>query len=738
MDFHVDFTKEFEQLCDKIQAYMPGFDKEKLKKAFDLAVNAHEGQKRKTGEPYIIHPIAVANIIAENGLDLESIMAGLLHDVVEDTYVTYDQLAAGFGRDVADLVDGVTKLGQIPYSSREEQQVENLRKMILAMAKDVRVILIKLSDRLHNMRTLDAMPPAKQRIKALETLEVYSPLAHRLGMSKIKTELEDIAIRYLDPVGYQEVMDEVNRKREHNLGFVDKVQAEIGRRLDAAGIKHTLMGRTKHAYSIYRKVFAQGKSFDELYDLFAVRVIVDSVIDCYNVLGVVHDMYTPIPGRFKDYISTPKPNMYQSLHTTVIGKEGLLFEIQIRTWEMHRIAEYGIAAHWKYKAGVSGSSSNDQKLAWIRQLLEVQRDTLDPEDFMRTLKIDMFSDEVFVFTPNGDVINLPLGATVIDFAYAIHSAVGNHMHSCKVNGRITPIDYHLKNGDIVEIITTNSSTPSLGWLKVVKTSGAKNKIRQWFKKEKREENVARGKEELEKELRKNGYKLEQFLKPEIQQMMFKKFHVSVTDDLYAGIGFGGISVHNVLIKLETELKKMAKEATVVTDPKILEERINSAQNERARKKPKSSNGVVVEGVDNVLVKFARCCNPLPGDEIIGYITKGFGVSVHKKDCPNVISSIVNEEESGRWLPVHWENTQGNKFESGLQILCRNRQGLLADIIMVFANMKLDLHNVNTRENKEGFATINLTVEISSVEELSNIMKKISKIPDVLDVNRSIQ
>ncbi|MGI6030983.1 MAG: RelA/SpoT family protein [Eubacteriales bacterium] len=733
----IDLDREFSILEEKIAAYMPGFDRELLRKALDVAYEAHDGQMRKSGEPYIIHPIAVANIIAEIGLDLESVMAGLLHDVIEDTSVGYDQVKAMFGKDVADLVDGVTKLGQIPYSSREEQQVENLRKMILAMAKDVRVILIKLADRLHNMRTIAAMPEAKQRLKALETMEVYSPLAHRLGMSKIKTELEDISIRYLDPVGCEEIIRTVAEKQEHNTGFVDHVKKQIHDRLEKLGIKHHIEGRTKHVYSIYRKIYGQGKSFDELYDLFAVRVIVDSVIDCYNVLGVVHDMYTPIPGRFKDYISTPKPNMYQSLHTTVIGVEGLLFEVQIRTWEMHKTAEYGIAAHWKYKAGVQGSSSSDQKLAWIRQLLEVQKDTLDPEDFMRTLKIDMFSDEVFVFTPQGDVINLPLGANAIDFAYAIHTQVGNHMNGCKVNGRIMPIDYVLQNGDIIEVITSANGSPNLDWVKMVKTSGAKNKIRQWFKREKRDENIVRGKEEVEKELRKNGYKMEQLLHPQILPSVLKKFHINDVEDLYASVGYGGISVHNVLIKVQTEVNRLARES-LPQDTQSIAEKINASAQTRPQPKKHGNSGVVVEGVDNVLIKFAKCCNPLPGDEIIGFITKGFGVSIHKKDCPNAIASIVNEQDSGRWIPVHWENVEGGKFESGIQLVARDRIGLLADVVNIFANMHMNLHNVNTREGKDGFATLNITVELENVSQLQVVMKKLSKVSGVIDVRRGVQ
>lgn len=733
----MEFAQDYDQLCEKIKSYMPGADLEKFKRAFELAIQAHDGQKRKTGEPYVIHPIAVAKIITEIGLDLDSVIAGLLHDCIEDTNVTYDEIKSQFGKDTADLVEGVTKLGQIPYSSREEQQVENLRKMILAMAKDVRVILIKLADRLHNMRTLDAMPPAKQRIKALETMEVYSPLAHRLGMSKIKIELEDISIKYLDPIGYQEVVNTLEEKRAANSGFVDSIKAAINERLGEMGIKHHIEGRTKHIYSIYRKVYGQGKSFDEIYDIFAVRVIVDTVIDCYNVLGVIHDMYTPIPGRFKDYISTPKPNMYQSLHTTVIGKEGLLFEVQIRTWEMHKVAENGIAAHWKYKAGVKGDESTDQKLAWIRQLLEVQKDTLDPEDFMRSIKIDLFSDEVFVFTPNGDVINLPLGSTAIDFAYAIHSAVGNRMYGCKVNGRMMPIDYVLKNGDIVEIITSGSTNgPSLDWLKIVKTAGAKNKIRQWFKKEKREENVARGREELEKELRRNGIKMEQFQKDEVRQSVFKKFHVNSEEELFAGIGYGGIPLHNVVAKISAELLRIAKSMEVIT-PKDVTDKINE-QIDRNRKQKKSSNGIVVEGVDNVLVKFAKCCNPLPGDEVIGFITKGYGVSVHKKDCPNAINSLLREEDKGRWLPVHWENTASSKFESTMQITARDRNALLADVVNMLSNMHMVLHSLNTRENKDGFITIFVTIEIENVDQLNVVMRKIARIDGIIDVTRSVQ
>jgi len=722
-------------LIEKLKRYMPNLDTEPIDRAFALADKAHADQMRKGGDPYITHPVAVAHLLADMEMDRESIMAGLLHDVVEDSAITCAEIKEQFGQDVMELVDGVTKLGRIPYSSKEEQQIENLRKMFLAMAKDVRVIIIKLCDRLHNMRTIGSMTPQKQREKALETIEVYSPLAHRLGISKIKSELEDISIKVLDPIGCKEIEDTMLRLVDDNATFLDKVEHDIKQRLEPHGIKCSISGRSKHLYSIYRKVFEQNRSINEIYDLFAVRVIVDSLIDCYNVLGIVHDMYRPIPGRFKDYISTPKPNMYQSLHTTLIDKDrgGIVFEVQIRTWDMHMTAEYGIAAHWKYKSGVT-DSSQDEKLTWIRRLLDTQKDTNDPEDFKRALKIDMFTDEVFVFTPKGDVINLPLGSTVIDFAYNIHSAVGNHMTGGKVNGKIVPINYNLKNGDIVEIITSGSSSgPNLDWLKLAKTSEARNKIRQWFKKEKREENIVRGKDMLEKELKRNGMSMSQVMNDSILPVLFKKFHVNAPDELFAGIGYGGISMHNVILRVDNELKRIAKEAKGDIADEI-KKQIRKADSDGY----KANNGIIIEGVDNVLVKFARCCNPLPGDPVIGFVTKGYGVSVHKRDCVNVIAGLTNPEEASRWIDVKWEKDISSTFVSIVQITARDRLNLLADVVNMISNMHIAMHSLNARESKDGFSVINVTLDISNLEQLNAIIRKLERIEGVIDVVRSMQ
>lgn len=729
----MDLQEKFEHFIETIKSYNSSANVELITKAYELAYRVHDGQKRATGEPYIIHPLAVAQILAESEMDSESIIAALLHDVIEDTDVSYQNIKAQFGASIADLVEGVTKLGRIPYSSREEQQMENLRKMFLAMAKDVRVILIKLADRLHNMRTIDNLPEEKRRKKALETMEVYSPITHRLGMSKMKVELEDISIRCLDPVGCAEIVKTTASLIKENEGVVETIKERIGARMAEQQINCTIEGRIKHIYSIYRKVYGQNRSFDEVYDLFAVRIIVDNVIDCYNVLGAIHDMYRPIPGRFKDYISTPKPNMYQSLHTTVIDKEGLIFEVQIRTWEMHRTAEYGIAAHWKYKAG-GGTNDQDAKLTWIRQLLEIQKDTNDPEDFMRVLKIDMFSDEVFVFTPSGDVINLSLGSTIVDFAYAIHSEVGNHMQGAKVNGRIVTLDYVLQNGDVVEIATSGSSNgPSLDWLKICKTSQARNKIKQWFKKEKREENIERGQLYIEKELRKNGLTMAQFERKEILESVLKKTHVNSLEELYAGLGYGGIPLHMVMNRVTFELKKMA-DSLKDKDPDEIIRQVAA----QAKKTKKDSNGVIIEGVDNVLIKFARCCNPLPGDEIIGFITKGYGVSVHKRDCMNVISGMTKEEETSRWIPVKWSTTSQNTFVSVLQVTATNRNNLLADVVNTVSNMRIPMHSLNAREPENNFVAINVSLEVQNLEQLNSIINKLTKISGVIDVARSTQ
>lgn len=716
-------NKYFKEFLDYIKEKDPKYDLEKIEKALNFANDMHKDQKRDSGEPYITHPVNVAKIIAEFDLDTDTIVATLLHDVVEDCNCTYADIKKMFGETVAELVDGVTKLGRIAYSSREEQQVENLRKMFLAMAKDIRVILIKLSDRLHNMRTLNYRSPEKQRKTALETMEVYAPLAHRLGMQKIKQELEDLSILYLDPIGCKEIEDNLENRKGEKKEFLDNILGNITKRLEDEHINFKLTWRIKHLYSIYRKMYNQNKTIDEIYDLYAVRIIVDSVADCYTVLGNIHDMYKPIPGRFKDYISTPKPNMYQSLHTTVIGRMGIPFEVQIRTWEMHRIAEYGIAAHWKYKDGISGKDSLDNKLEWVMHLLEIQQNTADDEEFMRTLKIDLFADEVFVFTPKGDVINLPYGANVIDFAYAIHSGVGNNMIGAKVNGKIVGFDYQLSNGEIVEIKTTSSPNhgPSRAWLKMVKTNEARNKIRTWFKKEKHDENVERGKEDFDREIRRIGVHLEDDEREELLAPIYQKYQLPNMTELYASIGYGGVMLSKILPKVKELYQKANKDT----------EDIQRFQ----PKKRKSVGGVIVENIDNCLVKFARCCNPLPGDDIVGFITKGYGVSVHKKNCPNVKNLFESAENKGRFIPVSWDINVKNSFQTAITVVSERHLGLVATITTLIANMHVMLHGLNVREIRDGRMQINIIIDVNNRKHLESVMNKISSIPDVVSVER---
>ncbi len=715
----------FEKLIEQVKRYNPKMDLEKLTKAYKLAESAHNGQLRHTGEPYIIHPLSVALILAELELDLDSLIGALLHDVVEDTDYTIGDIAREFGDGVAIIVDGVTKLGKIQYTTKEEQQIETLRKMFLAMAKDVRVILIKLADRLHNMRTLKVMPEDKQREKARETLEVYAALAHRLGMSKIKWELEDLSLRYLDPVAYREITESISQKRQEREKYIEDIIETFRQKLSELGIHAQLMGRAKHFYSIFRKMFAQNKSIDEIYDLFAVRAIVDSVKDCYAVLGMVHELYYPIPGRFKDYIAMPKPNMYQSLHTTVMGPHGIPFEIQIRTQEMHKVAEYGIAAHWKYKEGVSGKTDMDEKLAWIGKILEIQNETVDTDDFMRTLKIDLFADEVFVFTPKGDVINLPAGSTPIDFAFAIHSAIGCRMAGARVNGKIATLDYILQNGDILEIITSSAvHGPSRDWLKICKTSQARTKINQWFKKERREENVLRGKELIERELKHLGFSYNQLFKPEWTEAVLKKYGLHNLDDLFAAVGYGGLTVNKALSRLKEEYRLAHKndKPTISTTQK---------------KRRSSGNGVIVEGIDNCLVRLSRCCNPVPGDSIVGYITRGRGVSVHRADCPNIKAEEKTEVGRSRLLPVHWEERYaGSTYLTELQISAYDRQGLLAEITGVLYDMKILITSLHTKITKDQTAVIHITIEINSKEQLGLIVNKLSRLGGVFEVQRS--
>jgi guanosine-3',5'-bis(diphosphate) 3'-pyrophosphohydrolase len=721
-DYRMD--KLLDELEEKIKQSGMSFDVPKIIEAYGLANSAHEGQMRVSGVPYLTHPVAVAIILIDLGLDTDSIIAALLHDVVEDTDVTIDQIKKQFGTDIALLVDGVTKLGRIPFTSREEQQAENIRKMLLAMAKDVRVILIKLADRLHNLRTIDVMPAQSQLDKSLETMEVYAPIAHRLGIRTIKDELEDLSLRHLDPVAYNEIETLLTHRQDERVKLLESIQTRNSERLQSLELNVHIEGRVKSVYGIYRKIYVQGKAFDEIYDIYAVRVIVDTVNECYNILGIIHDMMRPIPGRFKDYISTPKPNMYQSLHTTVIGKEGVPFEVQIRTWEMHHTAEYGIAAHWKYKLGVSGRDVLDQRLEWVRQLLEIQNEEKDAEDFIRSLKTDLAPDEVYVFTPRGDVICLPARSTPIDFAYAIHSAVGHRMTGAKIDGKIVPIDCQLATGEIVEVLTTSSLThgPSRDWLKIARTSEARNKIRAWFKKERKEENIAQGKAEIEKEFKRNGMLLSEEQFSEFVESISKRQHFNNLEEFYAAIGYGGIILSKIMPRIKDDYIKTVKPQTIQ-----MPENVTSRH---------TSGGIIVEGLDNCLVKISRCCNPLPGDKIIGFITRGFGVSIHKKDCPNVVQNLKSEEYEGRWVTVHWAENAGHSFKAALMVISSDRYGLLADITSVLASMHIQIHAVNARELKNGSAEINLTVDITSIGQLESVIARIGKINGVEHVSRS--
>ena len=697
-----------------------------VKKAYELAAKVHEGQKRLSGEPYIMHPLSVALILARLGMDDASIIAAMLHDTVEDTDLTNDEIKKEFGDTVAELVDGVTKIGRVPLQTKEEQQAENIRKMLIAMSRDIRVIIIKLADRLHNMRTLMYKPEQRRRDIALETIEIYAPIAHRLGIRPIKEELEDLSISYLDPVAYNDIGKALEQQSKSRNEFLADIKARIEERIKTVVSGAQVSGRIKSVHGIYRKMYMQNKNFDEIYDIYAVRIIVDSVIDCYNCLGVIHDMFKPIPGRFKDYISTPKPNMYQSLHTTVLGKEGIPFEVQIRTWEMHHTAEYGIAAHWKYKLGINGTVKFEERLAWIRQLLENQSDSEDVEDLVSTIKSDLVPEEVFVFTPKGDVFNLPMGATVIDFAYAIHSAVGNKMVGAKVDGRIVPLDYQVKTGEIVEVLTSSQpgKGPSRDWLNIVKTSQARAKIRQWYKKERRDENIAEGKAEVEKEFKRNFIRLAEPEYTEFIKKIAERQHCKSIEDFYAAIGYGGISLMHMMPKIKEDYVKMTKAEEPV---------INIAP---VKKRTKSTEGVVVEGIDNCLIKFSRCCNPLPGDNIIGFITRGHGVSIHTRNCPNVPADISKAGEPDRWVVAYWDTNIREDFKCTLQISCLNRIGLLADVSSLLANMHIMINDISTRNTKDGRTSIMLTVSVNGVEHLNSLTAKLSKISGVLSVERT--
>ncbi len=717
----------FEDLAQVVRQNSASADLQRIRHAFDFACQAHEGQKRKDGSPYVTHAIAAATIAAEMGLDDESIMAALLHDTLEDTNVTHKQLEEEFGSDVANIVEGVTKLTRVQYSTLEETQMENLRKMLLAMAKDIRVILIKLADRLHNMRTMNFQSPEKQLSKSRETMEIYAPIAHRLGMEAMKDELEDLALLYLDPVGYQEITNILDRRRETLEKFQKSMEARISQRMEKEGISCEVSSRLKHIYSIYRKMYTQHLSVEEIFDLCAFRVIVNDLADCYNVLGIIHEMFRPVPGRFKDYISTPKPNNYQSLHTTVIGAEGIPFEVQIRTWEMHMTAEYGVAAHWKYKSGPSGHKVGDEeKFAWIRRLLESQQDS-DAQDFYHDLRVDLFDDEVFVFTPNGDVKSLPAGATPIDFAYSIHSAVGNSMTGAKVNGRIVPIAYPLQNGDIVSIITSHNSTgPSRDWLNIAKSGEARSKIRQWFKRERREENIVQGREMFEAEARRIGLPMSSVTDPELLPHILKRMAVNELDDIYASIGYGGMAASQAVKRVRDEIER---NRTMNRKTEI--EKMQERADRRQQKQLKAVQGVLVEGLDNCLIKFSRCCTPVPGDPIIGFITRGLGVSIHRRDCIN----YRRDPESGRWISVSWADNITDSYAADIYITAEERSGLVMDIATILNSLNAKVRGLNARDTGKGQSTVIISLEVKDAKEVQNIINRLQGVRGVREINR---
>ena len=723
------YLENLNEQIRQIAASFPEEEEKQILRAYSYAYKHHEGQLRKSGEPYIMHPVAVAVNIEQMGLDAESIMAGLLHDTIEDTAASYSEVAKEFGEVVAMLVDGVTKLTQMEhtsYSTKEEQQVEDLRKMFIAMAKDIRVVMIKLADRLHNMRTIQFQREQKQKDISVETMEIYAPLAHRLGIQKVKLELEDRSLKILDPVGYQEISDYLEEQNHGFADFLDETKNRIVEKLEQVGIHCQVKARLKSVYSIYRKLYGQNLRFSEMYDICATRVIVKSLADCYNVLGLIHDLYKPVPGRFKDYISTPKPNGYQSLHTVVIGTEGIPFEVQIRTEEMDHQAEYGIAAHWKYKNGLRGGHK-EETFAWVRQLIESQQDS-DATDFIKNVKTDLFADEVYVFTPRGDVINLPKGATPIDFAYAIHSAVGNRMTGAKVNGRIVPIDCELHSGEIVDVITSKNSTgPKRDWMHIVKTNGARTKIKQWFKKERREENIEQGRDVLERELRANLV-YDHFQHPEMQELICSRMNVPNLEELHAGIGYGGVALSRVIAKVKDEAARL--KAAEAKEAKL------AAQAQKPRKSIANS-GVIVEGLDNCMVKFAKCCTPVPGDSIIGFVTRGFGVSVHRQDCANAKASARNPGEDGRWLRTEWAEDEKHQYNTGIKISANNRVGLLSDVLSQLSNMKINVSELNAREDDEGRCSLYLTVTIFDREHLEFVINRLARVSGVSEVKRIV-
>ncbi len=716
----------------KILAGNITMDMGRVRDAYEYAVKLHEGQKRRDGSPYVTHCVATAEIIAEQGLDEDSVVAALLHDVIEDTPATYDDVKRQFGATVADIVEGVTKLTRVQYTSHEEEQAENLRKMLIAMAKDIRVILIKIADRLHNMRTMDYQSKEKQLIKSAETMEIYAPIAHRLGMQKIKWELEDRSLYYLDREGYKEITEALSTRMDTLRVFMDKVEKQIQKRMDDEGIDATVYGRIKHIYSIYRKMFAQQLDINGIFDLCAFRVIVDSIPDCYNALGMIHDMYKPVPGRFKDYVSTPKPNGYQSVHTTVIGSEGIPFEVQIRTWDMHLTAEYGVAAHWKYKTGEQGVKEGDEeKFAWVRRLLEAQQET-DATEFVHDLKIDMFADEVFVFTPSGDVINLPAGATPIDFAYAIHSGVGNSMVGASVNGRIVTFDHVLQNGDIVEVRTSKSAPgPSRDWLQLAKSSSARTKIKQWFKKEKREENIQRGRDMFETELKRNGLTMADVLDEDVLPHILRKLSVPSMDELYAAIGYGGQTAVRSVNRVKDELSHIKR-----PEKKTVLDKINEQAEKRVSRPQKAVHGILVEGLDNCLIKFSKCCTPVPGDDIVGFITRGNGVSIHRTDCQNYLKQRLATGADGRWIEVSWAENTTDLYITTLRIMAKERSGLIMDIATVLNALNAKVRSLSARDVGNDQSTATVTVEVRGLEELKGIINRIAAIRGVIEVRRA--
>lgn len=720
-----------DMIIQKILDEEKQYDLSKIISSYEFAAKAHANQVRSSGEPYITHPLAVAYILLEFGMDTDTVCAALLHDVVEDTDVTLDEIKKLFGQDVAMLVDGVTKLGKIPLFTKEEQQAENVRKILLAMSQDIRVIIIKLCDRLHNMRTLQYRPAAKQRNTALETMNIYAPIANRLGMKTLKDEIEDIAFRYLDPYAYSEIERMLEIRSDKREAFIESIKTEISQRFkeENFGSEPQIDGRVKSIYGIYKKAFLQGKSFDEIYDKYAVRIIVNTVAECYNALGIIHDLFRPIPNRFKDYIATPKANMYQSLHTTVIGREGIPFEVQIRTWEMHHTAEYGIAAHWKYKEGISGKDKLESRLAWIRQIIEAQQETDDVEEIVRTIKNDLSPEDIFAFTPKGDMISLPVGSTIVDFAYAIHTQVGNKMKGAKVDGKLVSLDYQLKTGEIVEIITSNDENhaPNRAWLEICRTNEAKSKIRSWFKKERREENIVQGRNELEKEFKRNFIHLSEEQLPEFLADDMKRHNCSTMDDFYAAIGYGGVILSRIMQRLKDKYLKYYAQpdfSDVKTNPRP----------------SKSSSGVIVEGENNIIVKFAQCCNPLPGDDIIGFITKGHGVSIHRKDCPTYIAAMENQKEPERWVESKWASASNHEttYRVILDIVAKENMLIIADITKLMAELHIPLTNISVTMLKNGNSNVLATINAAGVAQLNNIIAKIRKLPDVISVDRTFK